>query len=328
MAVQISVLGLGQVGTSIGLALADHKEKVTRVGNDRDPGVMGKALKMGAFDRTTLSLPSAVEKADVVVLALPVDEIYDVLKVIAPDLREGAVVVDTSSVKVEIGEWAKQLLPENRFFVTMTPTINPAYLQEQAVGLEAAHADLFKNSLMIITSPPGTDADALKLAADLTALLGAQPFFADAYESDGLLAGSALLPRLAATALLHAVIGQPGWQEGRKLAGKTFAQATLPALELDSAGAPGKEALLNRQNALRVLQNYINELALLRQLIEEGDEELLGKHIEQALQQRDLWLKQRQAADWEQKPKAELPTARDLIGGLFLGHFRKPNEKK
>jgi prephenate dehydrogenase len=289
---------------------------------------MGKAQKLGAFDRTTLSLPSAVEKADVVVLALPVDEIYDVLKIIAPELREGAVVVDTSSVKVKVSEWAKELLPENRFFVTMTPTLNPLYLQEQAAGVDLAHADLFKNSLMVITSPSGTDADALKLAADLTALLGAQPFFADAYESDGLLAGSALLPRLAAASLLHAVIGQPGWQEGRKLAGKTFAQATLPALELESAGAPGKEALLNRENALRVLDNYINELSLLRQLIEENNEEMLGKHIEHALAQRELWLKQRHAADWEQKPKAELPSARDLIGGLFMGRFRKPTEKK
>lgn len=328
MAVQISVIGLGQVGTSIGLALAAHKEKVTRVGNDRDPAVMGKAQKMGAFDRTTLSLPAAVDKADVVVLALPADEVYDVLKVIAPELREGAVVVDTSATKVIVAEWAKELLPENRFFVTMTPTINPAYLQEQAVGVEAAHADLFKNSLMVITSPPGTDADALKLAADLTALLGAQPFFADAYESDGLLAGSALLPRLAAAALLHAVTGQPGWQEGRKLAGKTFAQATLPALELDSAGAPGKEALLNRENTLRVLDNLINELSLLRQLIEENDGDLLARHIERALQQRELWLKQRQAADWEQKPKTEMPTARDLIGGLFLGRYKRPTEKK
>ena len=74
MTIQITVLGLSQVGVSIGLALAEHKEKIVRVGNDRDPGVMGKAKKMGAFDTTTFNLPGAVEKADVVILALPVDE--------------------------------------------------------------------------------------------------------------------------------------------------------------------------------------------------------------------------------------------------------------
>ncbi len=328
MTVQISVLGLGQVGVSIGLALAEQKEKITRLGNDRDPAVMAKAKKMGAFDATTFSLPGAVEKADVVILALPVDELYEVLKVIAADLKEGAVVIDTSTVKVKVAEWARELLPEGRYFVTMTPTFNPAYLEETAVGADAAHADLFKNSVMVITSAPGVDADALKLAADLTALLGATPFFADVYESDGLMAASALLPRLVSAALLNAVMDQPGWQEGRKLAGKTFAQATLPALELDSAGTPGKEALLNQENVLRVLDNYLNELYTLRELIAENNGEALGKRISHGLGNRQLWLKQRQAADWEQKPKAELPTASDILGGIFLGHFRKGKEKK
>ncbi len=328
MTVQITVLGLGQVGVSIGLALAEHKEKIVRVGNDRDPGVMGKAKKMGAFDTTTFNLPGAVEKADAVILALPLDELYDVLKVIAADLKEGAVVVDTSTVKVKVAEWARELLPEGCYFVTMTPTLNPAYLEDQAVGPDAAHADLFKNSLMVITSPPGIDADALKFATDLTVLLGATPYFADVYESDGLLAASALLPRLAAAALLNAVIDQPGWQEGRKLAGKTFAQSTLPALELDSAGMPAQEALLNQENVLRVLDNYINELHAIRQLVAENEAEALGKHISRALGNRQLWLKQRQAADWDQRPKAEMPTAGDILGGIFLGRFRKPKEKK
>lgn len=328
MTVQISVLGLGQVGVSIGLALAEHKEKIFRLGNDRDHGTMNKAQKLGAFDKTSFSLPGAVEKADVVILALPVEEIYEILKVIATDLKEGAVVVDTSTLKVKVSEWAKELIPAGRYFVTMTPTLNPAYLQDQVTGIEAARADLFKNSLMNITSLPGTDADALKLAADLTALLGATPFFSDAYESDGLLAGSDLLPRLVAAALVNAVTDQPGWQEGRKLAGKTFAQATLPALEWDTPGTPGKEALLNRENVLRVLDNYINELYALRQLIDEEEGDALGKRLTHAIENRQTWLKQRQAANWEPKSSTEMPSAGDILGGLFMGRLRKSKEKK
>ncbi len=90
--------------------------------------------------------------------------------------------------------------------MTMTPTLNPAYLDETKLGIDAAHADLFKNSLMVITSPPGTDADALKLATDLAMLLGSIPFFADAYETDGLMAAVHLLPELVAAALVDATI--------------------------------------------------------------------------------------------------------------------------
>ena len=66
--------------------------------------------------------------------------------------------------------------------MTFTPTINPVYLEETGGGLSAAHADLFKNSLIVITVPPGTEADAMKLACDLAALLGAQTLFTDPLE--------------------------------------------------------------------------------------------------------------------------------------------------
>ena len=36
MTTQITVLGLGQIGTSIGLALSGNKTSVIRTGNDRD----------------------------------------------------------------------------------------------------------------------------------------------------------------------------------------------------------------------------------------------------------------------------------------------------
>ena len=36
MPVQITIIGLGQIGASIGLALAAHKDKVTTVGHDKE----------------------------------------------------------------------------------------------------------------------------------------------------------------------------------------------------------------------------------------------------------------------------------------------------
>ena len=35
MTIQLTIIGLGQIGTSIGLALAKHKNLVTRVGHDK-----------------------------------------------------------------------------------------------------------------------------------------------------------------------------------------------------------------------------------------------------------------------------------------------------
>lgn len=326
MTIQITILGLGQVGASFGLALADKKESIVRVGNDRNPEVAKRAQKLGAVDQVQFNLPSAVRKADVVLLCMPVDEIKSTLEAIALDLKEGCVVADTSPIKAGVAEWAAQILPAERHFVTMTPTINPAYLEDAHDGVEAAHADLFKNSLMIITGPSGVEGDVLKLAADLAALVGSPPFFADPQEVDGLMAAVNLLPKLLAAALVDATVNQPGWVEARKVAGKAYARATLPLIEPDEADFHGQTALLNKANALRVLDNVIASLRTMRQAIVDEDEKALADRLRAAINARELWMAQRQKSNWELAMAQELPTSSEILGRMF-GLGRKPKKK-
>ncbi len=115
------------------------------------------------------------------------------------------------------------------------------------LGLEAARADLFQGGLMAIVTPATTNSAAIKLAADLTRLLGAMPLFADPLEVDGLMAATHLLPQLMAAALLNATVDQPGWREGRKFAGRAYAEATAPAVLPWDSHSLAAAALLNRE---------------------------------------------------------------------------------
>lgn len=328
MSVQITVLGLGAVGTSIGLALAAHKDSVTRMGNDREISVMRQTERMGAFDKTALNLHDAVENAGVVVLALPVDEIEETLKVIAEDLRPGTVVVDTSPVKVAVAEIAGRLLGPECHFVTLTSSLNPAYLDDLAAGPDAAHADLFKNSTMTITSPPGTHPDALELAADLAALLGAKPYFTDPYESDGLMAASHTLPTLLAAALVRAVTDQPGWTEGRRLAGQPFYLTTRPVEHMDESKLLGQSALMNHDNVVRMLDAALDSLQELRNLVDSRDADGLDAYLRQAQDNRALWLKQRRADRWEETPGQKAPSASEIFGRLVGVRPKKDGERR
>ena len=65
MAVQLTIVGLGQIGTSVGLALADQTELVYRRGHDREHSAARRAEKMGALDKVSINLPSAVSEADI-----------------------------------------------------------------------------------------------------------------------------------------------------------------------------------------------------------------------------------------------------------------------
>lgn len=329
MPIKITILGLGRLGASFGLALAKIKDQATRVGNDLDPNVARQAEKIGAVDKTQINLPLAVKDADLVILALPVDEIRETIQTIAQDLKPGVLLVDTSPLNAAVMEWARELIPgDDRYFAALTPSLNPEYFSEASQGIENAHADLFQNSLMLITTPPGIDESALALATNLTQILGATPLFIDAVEADGLLAYSNALPRLVSAALVNATVNQPGWREARKVAGHAYAQATELSLHPEESKALGQAALLNADNTVRMLDQMIEELQQLRDVIAAHDAEGLQKHLQQARDARELWLKQRRAADWDVKDKARTPSSANMLGRLFGLRPRKEKDEK
>jgi prephenate dehydrogenase len=321
MAVQITIIGLGQIGASIGLALAPHKELIRRVGHDRDYRVARLAEKMGVVDKVSHNLPNSVKDSDIVLLALPTDQIRDTLELIASDLKEDAVIMDTTPVKETVVRWTQELLPKGCHYVGLTPVINPSYLLNQKSGIEAAQADLFHSGMVVIVSPPRTPSEAVKLASDLTRLLGSMPLFADPVEIDSLMAATHILPQLMAAALLNITIDQPGWHEARKIAGRGYAEVTAPIGEMDDPAALSSAALYGSENVLRVIDSLVAALQSMRQDIQQEQREMLTERLERAFTGRERWWKERQKADWagEELPQTKEPARASNVLGNLLG---------
>jgi len=299
MTIQITIVGLGQIGASVGLALAGQNQLFRRIGHDRDQETARRAQKMGAIDRVAVNLPSAVREADFVMLCVPPDQLREALEIIAPDLKENAIVVDTSPIKVSMSGWTKELLPEEKCsYVGLVPAINPAYLHHAEIGIDAARADLFQRGLMAIVAPPNSSNDALQAVTKLAGLLGSDPLFVDPYEIDGLLASTHTLPQLMAVALVNATIAQPGWREARKIAGRAYADVSAASALTRPGKALGSMALHNRDNVVRVLDGVIAALQSMRDEIQANDGESLERQLESAQQGHARWVKERQAADW------------------------------
>ena len=119
MTKQITVIGLDQPGVSLGLALAEFKQSLVRMGHDGDGNRMKQAEKLGAFDKTCAKITDAVRGADIVVLSLPVDVIRDGFSMIAAELKPGSVVMDMSVMNEGVTAWARQILPEGVQFETI-----------------------------------------------------------------------------------------------------------------------------------------------------------------------------------------------------------------
>lgn len=317
---QITIVGLGVIGTSAGLALRRYQDKLTVVGHDRDPLRSAAAKKAGAVDRTDWNLIGAVSNADRVLLALPASEIRDTLKAIAQDLKPGCVVVDTADVKAPVMAWAAELLPASVHFVGGHPV-----LLADPQGDEAARADLFEGKQFCLTADRTTHDGAVHLAADLVEALGARPFFLDPVEHDGMAAAVEHLPLVLAGALMAAASHSVSWQDMRKLAGAQFFTGTQVM-----AGA-GKEAaaglIANRESLLRWIDVLMAELGAWRAQLQAGREEDLAAWLEEGLLAGRRWTSAYQRGVWDEAEAAEMPTAGSSMRELFLGRMRMPGEK-
>lgn len=325
MPVQITIVGLGLIGASAGLALGKHNDQLARMGHDKDFAQAKLAQKLGAVDKIQYNLPASVEEAGIVLIATPLSGIRETLQVIGPDLQEGTVVMETAPIKAPVLGWAKEFLPDGCYYVGLNPALNPACLLNIEIGTGAARADLFERGLMGIVTPPGTPGEAVKLASDLSALLGALPFFVDPVENDSLMAAVHTLPQLLAAALLDATAGKPGWPEARKLTGRAYAGVSGALLSQGQIASLGEAALSNRANTLRLLDAAIESMQELREALTGDDPRftaLLNRQVDAWL----TWWSEREKADWNEgqpSQQQEGTSVSERFGQLLMGGWAR-----
>jgi len=327
MRINLTIIGLGQIGSSIGLALSKESELIYRVGYDEDARVMRQASKLGAIDKTASRLKSIIENSDIVLMALPTDRIRQMMEEFGPLMKEGAVLMDTALSKEMVATWAKELLPEGCHYVGLTPVINPDHLTKKETGIDGARADLFQNGMIAITSPLNTDSKALKLAADLTRLLGAAVLFADMLEVDSMMTATHIVPQLMAAALLNATVDQPNWRDAGRMAGRAYAEVSGPIQNLGLPGTLTANAMQNRDHVLRVLNSVIASIENLRNDIAGEDTEALTERLERARKGRNQWWQDRQPGNSQQTgyPEQEkISMASMLFGSLLQPSSKKP----
>jgi len=324
MQIKMTILGLGQIGTSIGMALKNHSDLFYLTGYDENPKVMRQASKLKVVDKTTSRLKKELETSDAVLMALPTDEMRPMMEEMVPLMKEGAVLLDTALSKEMVANWAAELLPEGCSYVGLTPVINPEYLVSTDSGIDGARIDLFHNGMIAISAPPRTDAKALKFAADLTRLLDTSVLFADILEVDSVMTATHTVPQLMAAALLNATVNQPNWRDAGKMAGRAYAEVSGPIEHLGLPGTLAANAMQNKDNVLRVLNSVIASIESLRDVVAEGDADLLTQRLERARESRNQWWRDRHPEAHPTKPDYERPS----ISSMFFGEMLRPSKKK
>lgn len=310
---RLTIIGLGHLGTSIGLALKKTGAELEIVGHDKDRQVIAAAQKSGAVDKGEWNLYNACDGAGLIVLAMPLAGVLENLQLLKDDIAPGVIVTDTASVKTPVLQAASGFKP-GVHFIGGNPIIRPAL--DSSVTNPEANADLFQNAVYCLTPTAATDPDAVQVMTGFVSMLGAKTLFLDAEEHDGLAAGAQHLELMMESVLLKTTTASHGWRELNKFAGSDFFDATALASR-DAASA--SQILLTQREPLRLwVDQYTETLRQLQMLLAQNDPAALQKWLTAGQDARVQWLNNEVGASNQTVDLSEVRSGalRMFVGGL------------
>ena len=284
---RVSILGTGLIGGSLGLTWKERRPDCTVVGHDR-PEVLETAEARGAIDEKAADPVTAVEGADLVVLATPLATILRMLEAIGDHVADDTIIMDVGSVKQPVLDQAADVLPPDVPFLGGHPMAGA----EQS-GIDHADALLFENAVYVLCLPDGQDEAALDgplaAAVDLVETTGARPLVLPPERHDRLVAAVSHLPQLLAVSLVNTVAAADDPDEAHnlalELAGGGFRDMTRIA---DSPFDMWRDILVGNEGAIHdALSSFRRTLRSLRNRLLEDDLEGLEEAFTDAQSARD-----------------------------------------
>lgn len=278
---RLCIIGTGLIGGSLARGLRAAGEVKTIIGCSRNKQHLQQALELGVIDEFDVNAASAVNNADVIVIAVPVGAIGSVFEKIKGHIKPGAVITDVGSTKSSVVEAARKAfgdLPSG--FVPGHPIAGT-----ERNGVESSFAELFNDRRVILTPLDSSRADAIETVRAMWQACGAQVVELGVEHHDEVLAATSHLPHMLAYALVDTLARMHEHQEIFNFAAGGFRDFTRiassdPLMWHDIC-------LANRDALLVMLRRFSDDLRQLTDAIDRGDSEYLKETFIRAKQARD-----------------------------------------
>jgi prephenate dehydrogenase len=280
---KITIIGVGLLGGSIGLAARKFRVAEEIAGFVRSKKSIADCEKFGATDFATTDLLAAVSNSDLIILCTPLAQMLPIVKQFLPALKRGAIVTDVGSVKSNVVRELESLVKKSgAHFVGSHPMAGA-----EKTGVAAARADLFKNAICVLTPTKKSNANVVRKLEQFWKSLGARVLKLDAGQHDLLVSRSSHLPHVVAATLVNLVLNPASPKQQAALCANGFRDTTRIA-----SGSPEMWrdiALANRKNLSRSLDAFISELHKFQSTLKKSDAKSVAKFFATAKMRRDDW---------------------------------------
>ena len=255
---KITIIGVGLIGGSLGLALKKKNPKFKITGIDKLE-IIEKAIARGAIDEGTINLENGIKEADIIIIATPVKTIIDLLPRINPFIKKGCIVTDTGSTKGQIVETADKILSKDVYFIGGHPIAG-----SEKYGIDSADPHLFQDKTYILTPTKDTNLLALKKIFLLIKIINAKRLILDPLEHDRIVGAVSHLPQIMAVSLTN-MIGELGQQENNDNYFKAIGEGFKDMTRIASSPYKMWEDICetNQENILEMIQEFRNYLRII-----------------------------------------------------------------
>ena len=281
----VGIIGLGLLGGSLGMAL---KGSYRRIGWGRREDNRSAALELDAVDEACSTPTEVLQKADVTVLAIPVQATIDFMKEYALSFPKGAVVTDVGSLKGEIGRAAESfLVPQGVRFVGSHPM---AGTEKHGVG--AAFPELYENADVFILNGGGADPEAVEMVSSLWSSAGGHPkYLKDANDHDALVARTSHVLHIVASALTSAILDSSSEEErAKRFAGCATGFRDSCRIAASTPAMWREITEKNTDAVLKAMDEFEERYFTLRRLIENGEFDRFQEEFARGKELRDQWM--------------------------------------
>jgi prephenate dehydrogenase len=258
---QVTIVGCGLLGASLGLALKERGLAARVHGVGRNASTLEQALAAGAIDRASLALEDTVPDSDLIVIATPVAQSITVLEQVAALAAPEAVITDVGSTKGAICAMAHTLWPDERPFIGSHPMAG-----SEKHGPTHARGCLYDGAACLVEESATLLPSARAQIVALWESVGARVVSIEPQRHDEVLAHTSHLPHVMA-ACIAATTDPLG--EVAALIGNVFRDTTRIAASRPEVWT--EICLTNRDALLAGLGDYEQWLAGFRAALEAGD---------------------------------------------------------
>jgi prephenate dehydrogenase len=280
---KITIIGVGLLGGSIGLAVRRRKLALQTAGFVRRRASLKDCERAGAVDFATTDLLAAAWDADLVILCLPLSQMRPVVERMLPALKPGAIVTDVGSVKTSVVRELESLIQKSGAHFIGSHSMAGA----EKSGVSAARADLFERTVCVVTPTRKTNRAALKTVKQFWNTVGSRVLELKPEIHDSLVSRSSHLPHIIAATLASQVLNPAQPKHQAALCANGFRDTTRIA-----SGSPEMWrdiALANRRNLAKSLDAFIADLQKFRRGLKNADAKAIATFFETAKQRRDNW---------------------------------------